>query len=68
MKKMYRGVLFFSIFAAVFLGGIYAGQTIGLLPRRTFSSNLLEAAIVSIASTIFFTIWATRRQTKSAEA
>jgi uncharacterized membrane protein YccC len=68
MKKIYRILLFFSIFAAVLLVLECVGQAMGLLPKRTFSSNLIGTAIAALISTILFTVWVRRRLKKSAEA
>jgi hypothetical protein len=69
MKKKYRILVFFLVFAAVMLGVESAGEAIGWLsPRQSFSRNLLEAVITGLLTAIFFEIWVRRREKKSAKA
>jgi hypothetical protein len=67
MKKKYGILLFFPIVVVVSLGLEYAGQAMGLLPQRTLTSNLVETVIVGVVATIFFVMWARRRQKSSTE-
>lgn len=64
MKKGYSILVFFLIFVVVFLGLEYVGQAMGLLPKRTFYSNLLQTAVVGLIATLIFAIWARRRERK----
>ncbi|HXD79593.1 MAG TPA: hypothetical protein VN616_17375 [Puia sp.] len=57
----YRLLLFFLIFATVFLSVDLLGQVIGFLPKRSFPSTLFQTVVVGVATTVFFTVWAKRR-------